>query len=113
MSDFVVDPSAVAGAAQSIASSGQRISGLTLGASFGELSGAFEGASDPMRAAAAQGDQAVQTALANAGDHVQGWSELIMGFKGTAKEMDENNSTMIRQAVALPSQRAYDPYNED
>jgi type IV secretory pathway TrbL component len=113
MSDFVVEPSAVAGAAQTIASSGQRIAGLSLGSSFGELSGAFAGATDPMRAAAAQGDQVVESALSNAGDHVQGWSELVMGFKGTAEEMDENNSAMIRQAVALPSERVCDPHNED
>ena len=68
----IVDPQLVDAAAKSISAAGHAVGVLTLGASFGDLSGAFTGATDPMTAVASSGDEKVRTSIKNAAGNVQG-----------------------------------------
>lgn len=108
----IVDPTVVRTPATSIGSVGHAVGALRLGKSFGELSAAFTGATDPMTSIASGGDQQVHTSIKNAAGNVQGWSEMISGFVGAMIDSDADNAAMLRSAIALPSYDAIDPDNK-
>lgn len=112
MSDsFVVEPQVVDKAAQQIAAAGHTVGDLRMSSSFHELSDAFAGATDPMTDVASSGDGKVQSSIKNAASSVQGWSEMIMGFKGAAVSLDDENAQYVRNAAALPQHATVDPDN--
>ena len=109
--EFVVEPHVVGEVASKIHTVGEDIAAMTLETSFSTLSGAFKGATDPMTGLASSGDGKVRDSIKNAAGNVQGWSEVISGFKGAAISLDEENAKLVRDATALPSHQTVDPDN--
>lgn len=111
MSDFVADGDAIRGAAQEIMWAGRRIHELALAHTFATLGGAFDGATDPFRDAAAHGDTAVTSGARNAGDGVTSFGTTVIGFAGMAESVDATGAAQLREITALPSATVVDPNN--
>ena len=112
MSDLVVDPSSLTSAALEIQQCAARLGALKLAAgfrsgystaTFGQLAGAFKGATTDMTDVAGAADQQIARSLTNTSGTVSAFAELVLGCKNTTVETDQRSATTISNAIGYPA----------